>query len=192
MILEDNPSETTEKYVPPMTQSEGISGKFIKRIHQAYDRLTGGRPINRSREWKEKVDKFKNWAWDNKGEILRTGGEIMDVVADTTGNKYFKGGAKIMKATGNGIQNIENNEAQKLIDQMVDERNKRLFGNKYVAYSDFPRIHYSRKPVAYKIYQGRNKYVDEAEAKLARLKKQREYNQIKSLKKAKRKRKGKK
>ena len=43
----------------------------------------------------------------------------MDVVADTTGNKYFKGGAKIMKATGNGIQNIENNEAQKLIDQIL-------------------------------------------------------------------------
>lgn len=175
MILEDNPSETTEKYVPPMTQSEGISGKFIKRIHQAYDRLTGGRPINRSREWKEKVDKFKNWAWDNKGEILRTGGEIMDVVADTTGNKYFKGGAKIMKATGNGIQNIENNEAQKLIDQMVDERNKRLFGNKYVAYSDFPRIHYGRKPTA--LYQKRNMFDDGEEAKIEQLKRKIEYQQ---------------
>ena len=59
MILEDNPSQTTEKYVPPRTQSERILGKFIKRIYQAYDRLTGGRSINRSSEWKEKVDKFK-------------------------------------------------------------------------------------------------------------------------------------
>ncbi|WP_289705051.1 hypothetical protein, partial [Bacteroides acidifaciens] len=32
-------------------------------------------------------------------------------------------------------------------------------------------IHYSRKPAAYKIYQNRSKYVDEAEAHIAKLNK---------------------
>ena len=52
-----------------------------------------------------------------------------------------------------------------------------MFGNKHIAYADVPRMFYGRKPTRYKMYQRRNKYIDEANEKLNQLKKQIEQKQ---------------
>ena len=82
---------------------------------------------------------------------------------------------------------IEEGEGKKALEKAIAERQPNPFGNQSIIYSDMPRIHYSRKPAAYKIYQNpmppHKKYVVEVERKEARLKQQKKYRTKKKQKK---------
>ncbi len=146
---------------PPMTttktNSEGIVGKFMNKINRAYDKITDGKSKNNDEEVKKAKDRLK-WAWDNKGEIFKTGGEIAEAIGEATDNKYLKAGAKTMNTIGNGFERIENKDREKELKMKLGDLNRDILGNYYLNYLNYPRIHYSRKPASYKIYRNK-KYV---------------------------------
>ncbi len=143
---------------PPMTttktNSEGIVGKFMNKINRAYDKITDGKSKNNDEEVKKAKDRLK-WAWDNKGEIFKTGGEIAEAIGEATDNKYLKAGAKTMNTIGNGFERIENKDREKELKMKLGDLNRDILGNYYLNYLNYPRIHYSRKPASYKIYRNK-------------------------------------
>ena len=147
---------------PPMTttktNSEGIVGKFMNKINRAYDKITDGKSKNNDEEVKKAKDRLK-WAWDNKGEIFKTGGEIAEAIGEATDNKYLKAGAKTMNTIGNGFERIENKDREKELKMKLGDLNRDILGNYYLNYLNYPRIHYSRKPASYKIYRNKKYFI---------------------------------
>ena len=131
-----------------------------------------------------------NWVWNNKAEILKTGGEAVKDIGATIGNPILMAAGAGAQAAGNGLERIENKAKKSELEQLLEERNSRLFGNKHVTYSDFPRIHYGRKPTA--LYQKRNMFDDGEEAKIEQLKRKIEYQQRQGSTSSKKKKKSKK
>ncbi|KAK8853984.1 hypothetical protein M9Y10_016533, partial [Tritrichomonas musculus] len=138
-------NETQEKYVPStqnlmpppapapppvppsMTHSEGITGKFMKKLNSAYDKITNDEEVKKTKE------RLK-WAWDNKSEILKTGGEIAEAIGEATDNKYLKAGAKTMNTIGNGFERIENKDRE----QKLGDLNRDILSNYYLNYLNYP------------------------------------------------------
>lgn len=152
------PSPAPPPVPPPMTttkaNSEGITGKFMNKLNRAYDKITDGKPKNNDEEVKKTKERLK-WAWDNKSEILKTGGKIGQIVGEATGNKYVKAGAEAMEKIGNGFERMENKDREKELEKKLGDINRDILGNYYLNYLNYPRIHYSRKPASYKIYRNK-------------------------------------
>ena len=125
--------------------------------------------------------KFGNWVKNNKTDIIHTSADVADVIGNMSGNKKWNTYADIARTAANGLERMEDN---KKMNEILAERNSRLFGNKHVAYSDFPRIHYGRKPTT---------LLDEGEeAKIERLKRQIKYQHRQGSTSSKKKKKSKK
>lgn len=174
---------------------EGFFGKWIKR---PWNGIKSG--FGKAGKWigDSKVGKAGKWAWKNKVPIMSTVGGAMQGLGIATGNPAMAGIGSGLSLLSNGIQE---GEAKKALEQAIAERQPNPFGNNNIAYTDMPRIHYSRKPAAMKIYQNPNaqallqeggpetpsqkKYVDEVERKEAQMKQQKKYRIKKKLKKLK-------
>ena len=187
------------KVAPSTTNSQGLFGKFrnwytnrkTQIINKANDIIDKG--INTVKEGykkgTEKVNQAIEWADKNKEGLTKTAGYGFKVIGQLTGIDRFKNAGDTLIEAGNDISNKSDKDKY---FKYLSEKQGQFFGNKYITESNFPRIHYSRKPAAYKIYQKRNKYIDEEEAKIARLKKQIQYNQNNTAKSSKRRKKAKK
>lgn len=122
--------------------------------------------------------KIGNWINNNKAEILQGAADVGDIIGEATGNNKWNVAADVVRVVGKTAGQIDDkNSQEKLLAQLIQERNARMFGNKHIAYADVPRMFYGRKPTRYKMYQRRNKYIDEANEKLNQLKKQIEQKQ---------------
>lgn len=122
--------------------------------------------------------KIGNWINNNKAEILQGAADVGDIIGEATGNNKWNVAAGVTRAAGQTLGQIDDkNSQEKLLAQLIQDRNARMFGNKHIAYADVPRMFYGRKPTRYKMYQRRNKYIDEANEKLNQLKKQIEQKQ---------------
>ncbi len=142
---------------PPMTtqnNSEGIAGKFVNKLKKAYNKMTDGIPKNNYEHVNKMKERLK-WAWDNKTELLIGGGEIAETIGNATDNKYVKVGAKVIKSLGESSERIDNKEKKKELEKKIGDVNNELLANYYLNSLNYPRIHYSRKPSGYKIYQGK-------------------------------------
>ena len=148
---------------------EGFVGKYIKRPWKSI---------------KSGVGKFGSWVWKNKVPILKTVGAAVQTAGAATANPALAGAGAGIYSLASGI---EEGEGKKALEKAIAERQPNPFGNQSTIYSDMPRIHYSRKPAAYKIYQNpmppHKKYVVEVERKEARLKQQKKYRTKKKQKK---------
>ncbi len=187
------------KVAPNTTNSQGLIGKFrnwytnrkTQIINKANDIIDKG--INTVKEGykkgTEKVNQAIEWVDKNKEGLAKTAGYGFKVIGQMTGVDNFKNAGDTLIEAGNDISN--KSDKDKYFKYLL-EKQAQFFGNKYITQSNFPRIYYGRKPSGYKIYQKRNKYIDEEEAKIARLKKQIQYNQNKTTKSSKKSRKTKK
>ena len=187
------------KVAPNTTNSQGLIGKFrnwytnrkTQIINKANDIIDKG--INTVKEGykkgTEKVNQAIEWVDKNKEGLAKTAGYGFKVIGQMTGVDNFKNAGDTLIEAGNDISN--KSDKDKYFKYLL-EKQAQFFGNKYITQSNFPRIYYGRKPSGYKIYQKRNKYLDEEEAKIARLKKQIQYNQNKTTKSSKKSRKTKK
>ena len=187
------------KVAPNTTNSQGLIGKFrnwytnrkTQIINKANDIIDKG--INTVKEGykkgTEKVNQAIEWVDKNKEGLAKTAGYGFKVIGQMTGVDNFKNAGDTLIEAGNDISN--KSDKDKYYKYLL-EKQEQFFGNKYITQSNFPRIYYGRKPSGYKIYQKRNKYIDEEEAKIARLKKQIQYNQNKTTKSSKKSRKTKK
>ena len=134
--------------------SEGIAGKFVNKLKKAYNKMTDGIPKNNYEHVNKMKERLK-WAWDNKTELLKGGGEIAESIGNATDNKYVKVGAKVIKSLGESSERIDNKEKKKELEKKIGDVNNELLANYYLNSLNYPRIHYSRKPSGYKIYQGK-------------------------------------
>ena len=187
------------KVAPNTTNSQGLIGKFrnwytnrkTQIINKANDIIDKG--INTVKEGykkgTEKVNQAIEWVDKNKEGLAKTAGYGFKVIGQMTGVDNFKNAGDTLIEAGNDISN--KSDKDKYYKYLLEKQGQ-FFGNKYITQSNFPRIYYGRKPSGYKIYQKRNKYIDEEEAKIARLKKQIQYNQNKTTKSSKKSRKTKK
>ena len=142
---------------PPMTtqnNSEGITGKLMNKLNKAYNKITDGKPKNNDEQVRKMKERLK-WVWDNKTELIKGGGEIAEAIGNATDNKYVKVGAKVIKSLGESSERIDNKEKKKELEKKIGDINNELLANYYLNSLNYPRIHYSRKPSGYKIYQGR-------------------------------------
>ena len=162
------PSGTIDsgKYIQSTTPDSGGS-TFGKFINNAWNSVKSGFGKVSKFIGDSAVGKAGKWAWKNKAPILNTVGGATQAFGTITGNPAAIGIGKGLTTIASGIKE---GEVKAALEKNIAERQPNPLGNG-VMYADFPRIHYSRKPAAYKIYQGRNKYVDEAEAHIARLNK---------------------
>lgn len=85
-------------------------------------------------------------AWKNKGSILDVAGKAAYVYGVATANPIARSVGVAMSGVG---QAIKEGEAKDALAKELEERKLGLYGNRYISYSDFPRIHYSRKPFGY-------------------------------------------
>ncbi len=157
-----NEGSETDKIEQTTSQNSGggFLGKFINKIKSGVGKV--GKFIGDSA-----VGKAGKWVWKNKAPILNTIGGATQAFGAITGNPAAIGIGKGMTTIASGIKE---GEAKAAIEKAIAERQPNPLGSN-VMYADFPRIHYSRKPAAYKIYQNRSKYADEAEAHIAKLNK---------------------
>ena len=112
---------------------EGFVGKYIKRPWNAI---------------KSGVGKAGKWIANNKNTILATAGGATQAFGAITGNPVAYAAGAGLRGVADAIQG---GEVKKALEKAIAERQPNSYGN--VAYSDFPRIHYSRKPASYKISQ---------------------------------------
>lgn len=112
---------------------DGFVGKYIKRPWNAI---------------KSGVGKAGKWIANNKNTLLATAGGATQAFGAITGNP-------IAYAAGAGLRGvadaIQSGDVKKALEKAIADRQPNSYGN--VAYSDFPRIHYSKKPASYKISQ---------------------------------------
>ena len=198
------------KIAPSTTNSQGLFGKFrnwytnrkTQIINKANDIINKGintvkekyndvkNSINEGyKKGTEKVNQAIEWVDKHREGLAKTAGYGLKVFGQLIGIDRLKNAGDTLIEAGNDISN--KSDKDKYL-KYLSEKQGQFFGNKYITESNFPRIHYSRKPAAYKIYQNRNKYIDEEEAKIARLKKQIQYNQNNTAKSSKRRKKAKK
>ena len=198
------------KVAPSTTNSQGLFGKFrnwytnrkTQIINKANDIINKGintvkekyndvkNSINEGyKKGTEKVNQAIEWADKHREGLAKTAGYGLKVFGQLIGIDRLKNAGDTLIEAGNDISN--KSDKDNYLKYLLEKQGQ-FFGNKYITESNFPRIHYSRKPAAYKIYQNRNKYIDEEEAKIARLKKQIQYNQNNTAKSSKRRKKAKK
>lgn len=134
-------------------------------------------PSNTSDSGGGTFGKFGNWIKNNKNDIIKTSADVADVIGDMNGNKKWNTYADIARAAASGLERMDDKNRINGLNNIIAEQNARQFGNRFVAYSDFPRIHYGRKPTTYTMYQKRNKFDDGEEAKIEQLKRKIEYQQ---------------
>lgn len=157
--------EDTDRVEPSTPQnSSGFLGKFI---NSAWNSVKSG--VGKASKWIEDsaIGKAGKWISKNKVPILNTVGGAAQAFGAITGNPAVAGIGKGMMMAADGIKE---GEAKAALQKSIAERQPNPLGSN-VAQSHFPRIYYGRKPAAYKIYQNRSKYVDEAEAHIAKLNK---------------------
>lgn len=95
---------------------------------------------------KEYGGKAANWAWNNKGTLLDYGGKAVKAFGVATENPALIGIGMGMSGLG---KTINEGEAKDAYQKELEEQRMKQYGNRYVAYSDMPRIHYSKKPYSY-------------------------------------------
>ena len=175
-------------------EPKGFLGKFV---NNAWNGIKTG--ASKFGKWigDSGIGKAGKWVWKNKVPIMSTVGGALQGVGVITGNPALAGVGKGLSIAAGAIKA---GEAKKALEKTIAERQPNPYGDQSLTYSDMPRIHYSRKPAAYKIYQNPNipallneggppmpsyhkKYVDEVERKNARLKHQKKYRAKKKLKK---------
>ena len=161
------------------TNNEGFVGKYIKT------------PWN---NFKTKIGEGWDWVKKNKANIMAFGGGALQAAGAVTGNPGLLIAGKGLTA---GASMIKEGEAKDALEKAIEDRQSNPYGN--LAYSDFPRIHYSRKPAGFKIYntfakqdllydnisnlRSGTKYVDEVEKKEAQAKQQKKYRKKNKVKK---------
>lgn len=134
----------TPSAIPSQQSEKGFMGKFLNR---AWNGIKSG--YGKASKWigDSAVGKAGKWAWKNKVPILNTVGGALQGAGVITGNPAILAAGKGLSVVANGIQE---GEAKKALEKVINERQPNPYGNQYVPYSDFPRIHYSRKPLSYK------------------------------------------
>lgn len=162
------PSGTIDsgKYIQSTTPDSGGS-TFGKFINNAWNSVKSGFGKVSKFIGDSAVGKAGKWVWKNKIPVLNTVGGATQAFGTITGNPAAIGIGKGLTTIASGIRE---GEVKAALEKNIAERQPNPLGSN-VMYADFPRIHYSRKPAAYKIYQNRSKYVDEAEAHIAKLNK---------------------
>ena len=84
----------------------------------------------------------KDWYDKNKSSILYYGGKV----AANSGIPVISGLGVAATAAGEIMQE---GEAKEAYQKELEQQRMRQYGNRCVAYSDMPRIHYSKKPYSY-------------------------------------------
>ena len=161
--MSDIQDKSFEGIVPPTSKSETNSiGRFFNNTFNSVKSGFGkaSKFISNS-----KIGKVGRWAWKNKAPILNTIGGATHAYGVITANPAAVGIGKGLNTIASGIKE---GEAKTALQKAIAERQPNPL-NSNVSYSDYPRIHYSRKPASYKIYQNHN---NEEEAHIARLRKQ--------------------
>ena len=92
------------------------------------------------------IGKAGKWIWENKAPILGAAGGIMSGVGTITGNPILMAGGAGLSGVANAIKE---GEAKKALQKVIDEREPNPYGNRYISYSDMPKIHYSPKPIVH-------------------------------------------
>ena len=177
--MSDLQEKCLEGIAPPTQKSGGgFMGKFL---NNAWNTVKSG--VGKASKFigDSAVGKAGKWAWKNKAPILNVLGGAAQAFGTITGNPAVAGFGKGMIITANGIKE---GEAKAAIEKAIAERQPNPLGNG-VWYSDFPRIYYGREPAGYKIYQKRNKLLEEAREQLAQLKSQNAHRKRKKSRKAK-------
>ena len=114
------------------TKNEGFVSKYI---------------VNPIKSVGSGIGTAAKWAWDNKAGITNAAGKVAKVAGAATGNP----GLYIAGSGLEGLSNvIKEGEAKEALEKAIAERLPNPYRN--LTYSDFPRIHYSRKPTGFKIY----------------------------------------
>ncbi len=167
----------TDRIEPSSKQNSngGFLGKFINKT---WNTVKSG--VGKASKFvgDSTVGKAGKWVWKNKAPILNTIGGAAQGFGAITANPTAIGIGKGLSTLASGIRE---GEVKAALQKTIAERQPNPLGSN-IGYEDFPRIHYSRKPTAYKIYQNRSKYVDEAEAHIARTKQRRRKKSRKSKK----------
>ena len=91
--------------------------------------------------------KALNFLDRHKADIAYYGGKALKVYGVATENPIAIAGGTALSGFGRALKEDDAKEEEKL----KEERRLALYGNRYVAYSDMPRIHYSRRPFGYGI-----------------------------------------
>ena len=85
---------------------------------------------------------FVNWLSNNKSSIFYYGGKALEA----SGIPIASGLGVAATALGEIMQE---GEAKEAMQKELEQQRMRQYGNRNVAYSDMPRIHYSKKPYSY-------------------------------------------
>ena len=84
----------------------------------------------------------KDWYDKNKSSVFYYGGKV----AANSGLPIISGLGVAATALGEAMQE---GEAKEAYQKQLEQERMRQYGNRYIAYSDMPRIHYSKKPYSY-------------------------------------------
>ena len=128
-------------------EPKGFLGKFV---NNAWNGIKTG--ASKFGKWigDSGIGKAGKWVWKNKVPIMSTVGGALQGVGVITGNPALAGVGKGLSIAAGAIKA---GEAKKALEKTIAERQPNPYGDQSIAYTDMPRIHYSRKPAAYKIYQ---------------------------------------
>ena len=128
-------------------EPKGFLGKFANK---AWNGIKTG--ASKFGKWvgNSAIGKAGKWVWKNKVPIMSTVGGALQGVGVITGNPAIAGVGKGLSIAAGAIKA---GEGKKALEREIAERQPNPKGDHSLTYSDMPRIHYSRKPDAYKIYQ---------------------------------------
>ena len=108
---------------------------------------------------KEYGEQFMNWGWKNKGNLLNYGGKAISAAGAIKENPWLVGAGAAVSGLG---KTINEGEAKEAYQKELEEQRMRQYGNRYIGYSDMPRIHYSKKPYSYILHHPKfSKYDDD-------------------------------
>ena len=125
-------------------EPKGFLGKFANK---AWNGVKSG--AGTAAKWigNSAIGKAGKWVWKNKVPIMSTVGGALQGVGAVTGNPALAGVGKGLSVAAGYIKE---GEAKKALEREIAERQPNPKGDQSLTYSDMPRIHYSRKPAAYK------------------------------------------
>ena len=125
-------------------EPQGFLGKLA---NNAWNKIKSGSGTAAKWIGNSAVGKFGKWVWKNKVPIMGAVGGAMQVGGALTGHPALVvAGKGLSKLAGT----IKEGEGKKALEREIAERQPNPKGDQSLTYSDMPRIHYSRKPAAYK------------------------------------------
>ena len=124
--------------------------------NNAYNKVKyyGGQAIEANRKAAENtfntINKYGgsalNFLDKHKSSISTVAGKTLKTVGEATGNPYIIAGGVALSGLGKAFKE---NDEKNAIQKELEEQRMKQYGNRYIAYSDMPRIHYSKGPIGY-------------------------------------------